>query len=256
MSDVTATRAIAKVKAPRIPKPLTLTKRQTATLASFIEVTDKPSYDVAGARILALRDLEKRATAHFQPALDALKTVTDLVRGWRDGVRKPAQEAIKAQTIERARWAEIEEARQRAINAERDRALMSARAIAQEAEIATLRQQAESVAALLPEVSTALLIEAEQVAAQPVTMSPAPSMAMGVSVKTSGLVDAWLWSAACDDLSALVRAVCAGKLPVDVLMARETYLNQRARDMKDESAFAARYPGCRAIKTPSARASR
>lgn len=242
----TPTPTPTKLAIPKPPKPFMVTDDDRATMRELIDVRDLETFDAAGRRIAALRDLSKRATAHFKPALEGLKIATDTLRGLRDQIVKRADAAVDEQVQIRHAWKTQEDARQRQLALAREQAAREAQEAVRRAERDALRAQADALALAQPEVAQALQAEAQAVESRP--LPPTPTF-RAPALKTAGVTDRLLRSAAVDDFQALVVAVLNGECPLDALEPNQTFLNQRARELG--ALFPQKYPGCRLVETPS-----
>lgn len=170
-------------------------------------------------------DRLKRAVLDAEDGhVDALKAealrVTKLAAEWH--AKKTREEAAAREAQERADRARAEEERRQ--------------------QVARL----ERAAAAVPDagVAAAIKTEAAQLAAAPVAQ-PKSSFASAIPQVRGFVPSRVTYSARCDDLMALARAVVEGKVPLDAIQANQTRLNQAAVDSKEALAW----PGVTVLKS-------
>jgi len=195
--------------------------------AAVIKITNQESYDAASKLLLEkILPFRKRWKAYFEelrkPAWDAYQAV---LRKFKEG-DEPAEQAEKAVKAEIARWDTEQErirqelqrkAQEEAERKERER-LMADAVFAEEAGASE-----EEVQAI---VSAPVVAVAEPVA-------PTYERVSAISKRDN-------WKCRVIDIKALCKAIGAGKVPANYVLANETVLNARAKADKETLNI----PGC------------
>lgn len=109
-----------------------------------------------------------------------------------------------------------------------------------QAELEARERDARETAALMAE-EDGRPAEAETLLTQPSFVPPVQLPKASYVPPVAGASSRGTWKAEVTDLTALLRAVAVGEVPVEALAANQTFLNQQARALKS----ALRYPGVR-----------
>lgn len=197
--------------------------REEIKANGLIAVVDAESYQAAGERWKALIALEKRIKEKFDPSVDAANEAANKARALRALFLDPVTEAKKAQPVEMKRWQQEEErkrlalereAQERARKQAEDDALATAAALEKEG----FKETAETILNNPPQAPVVI---------QPKTVPKG----FGGAIRTT-------WKVQVVDLSALVKAVSSGAVPMGAIQANETFLGQMARSLKAEMKYA------------------
>lgn len=241
-------------------------KAQQALTGAADYVIDSPTmFELAGDDLKAIKALQKeveeKRTSITGPLNQAVKAVNDLFRPAKDHLDKAEatlkramvtysteQERLAAEARRKAE-AEARAERERLAAIEREQAKAAARAQA-EAAAAAAAGDAEAAARAQAEAE-ALQAQAAAAAltAQVVTVVPE----VEAQAKVAGISGRVSYSAEVIDLLELVKAVAAGKAPIECVLADTKFLNAQARAFKKEGQL---FPGVniKAERSISARA--
>lgn len=213
---------------------------------SLTAVADAADYEYAAGLVVRLRFCARAAESYYKPfkqAIDAIKRKV-LDREYKDA---SAYDHAASRLDQMARaWMTAKAAKERA---EREAAEAAQRAederLRQET-VARLKRAAEQV----PDsaLQTAINLEAQQLAAAPLATTKVTHKSAIPAVR--GYVPTVVtYSAVCDDLMLLVKAVAEGTVPLDALEVNQARINKAAVDSKE----ALRWPGVRVVKTEGSR---
>ena len=194
-------------------------KRQALTVierAKIVRIQDQQSYDVATALLLnEIIPFRKRWKDFWEalriPAYAAYQAV---LTKFNEG-DKPAEAAERAVKAEIRRWDE-----------EQERIRQELQRKAQE-EAERIEEEQRLRAAIVAEESGASEQEVSAIVESPVLAVAAP--VQPTYQRTPGVSGRDNWKAKITDFRMLVRAVAAGKVPMEYLMPNESALNARAK---------------------------
>lgn len=200
----------------------------TLAVAHTFKVTSVAQYEEAGGMLKAIMALKKQVAETFDPhikrAYDAHRSLVSEKRLH----ETPLEDAEKALKKVMLGFQMAEEQKRR-----------EAEARAQE-EARKQREKLEAQAAKAAEkgkVEKAAVLQATAASVvSPIIPTTTPKLA-GVSTRVT-------WKAEVTDLMTLVKAVAAGTVPLNALLADNAFLNGQARAMKDTLA----YPGVKAVQ--------
>lgn len=206
-----------------------------------IKVTDAATYESAGVEILYVKKLLKEIAGHHDAQKTSVNGVrTEMLRIEKiDTIPWTNREARLAEEMSewKAEQDRIDRERQRREQEEADRKAREE----QQARADALKRVAK--AEKDPELKTALKDEAK-------TIEKAPIMAASVPVRSSvphvpGVSHSKTYEAEVFDLSALVKAVAAGKVPLNAIQADQSFLNKQAKALGET--LTSLYPGVKAV---------
>lgn len=198
-------------------------------VASEIVVQDAATYQIAGESWKDLTSLEKKIKEYWDGDVDAAHKLHKSLTAKRDAMLKPVGERKLAIKMDMRKWEDEQERIRREAQAK--------------AEAAAKKQAEEEALAHAVELEAnghndaAEAVISAPVVAPPVFIPKATPSGFGNATRRT-------WGAEVTDLMDLVKAVAAGKAPVQAIEANMVFLNGQARMMK--SALA--YPGVRAIE--------
>jgi hypothetical protein len=198
-------------------------------VAKEIVVKDATTYQMAGETWKDLTGLEKRIKEYWEGDVDAAHKLHKSLTAKRDAMLKPVGERKTALRME-MRTFEDEEKRIR-----REAQAKAEAEAKREAEEAALTHAVELEANGHREAAEALI--AAPVVAPPVFIPSTTPTGFGNATRRT-------WGAEILNLMNLVKAVAAGKVPIQAIEGNMVFLNGQARMMK--SALA--YPGVRAME--------
>lgn len=211
-------------------KALVLQKELTPIMisANAVVVADAATYDIAGQTCKELTALEKRIQKYWEEDIDrAYQSHRSLTRK-RDEMLKPVSERKVLLKRQMGVWEDEQERVRRETQRVADEA---ARKMAEEQALA----EAEAHERAGDSAAAAAVLE------QP--MQPPPVAVRSAVPKGYGTFTRKIWRAEIVDLMALVKAVAAGKAPLQALEANMVFLNNQARVMNDSFSC----PGVKAV---------
>lgn len=194
-------------------------KEQALTVierAKIVKITDQPSYDSATSLLLnEIIPFRKKWKDYWETLrVPAYKAYQGILDKFKEG-DAPAEAAERQVKAEIRRWDDeqerIQQELQRKAQAEAER----------QAEEERLR------AAIVAEESGANEQEVAAIVDAPVAVVAAP--VAPTYAKVSGISKRDNWKAKVTDLKALVKAVAAGKVPIEYILPNEQALNARAK---------------------------
>jgi hypothetical protein len=197
--------------------------------ATLFKVSDRESYLQANERREWCNERSGQAEAFMRPRIqEADKHHKSLVADLRK-LKDPFDEGAK---IYKGKMIAFEE-EQKAIR-DREQAKLDLEAKQKEEEerleLASLLEQAGAKDA------------ADELLDRPV--NPRPAVLPPATPKVDGFSYRTQYSAEVIDFGALIQAVCAGKVPIEVLLPNQLFLNQQARALKG----ALNYPGVKVVE--------
>jgi len=195
-----------------------------------LEVVDKASYDLANVYNKQAYEGKKAFHLWFDPIDDASKKQRQATIAQGKKIDDPFDYVIKVTGSKAAAWMRAEQAR---AAEEQRKADAIARKAAEDAQIAA----AEALQAEGMENAAMAILEAPAVISK--VQVAAPEKADGVSYRD-------VWGAEVWSLSELVKAVAAGKAPLNALQANESYLGSWAKMSKGTESI----PGVKVTNTP------
>lgn len=234
--------------------------QHATTLAAEVEaltVTDATSFELAGEMVKSIVAYIKRVGDVLDPICAATDAAHTTAVRQRNVLLKPAKDAKRLLGDRMATWeqeqANIRREADEAVRRERERREAEARAAAA-AEQRRLREAAET-----RRLEEAVALEAkgdvagaERLIDAPVivpTVAPArvvmPPVRPTLPPRVEGISFRDVWSAEVDDLTALVRAVAEGTVPITLVLANEPELNRMARTLKTQM----QVPGVRVVQS-------
>lgn len=198
-------------------------EQEAATLAAratAIQVVDAPSYEAAAGELLGVTAYLKRVDDLCDGAIEAGHQAHKAALAVKAKLTGPAQAFQRATKMAMATWQQAEQARldaaARAAEAEQRRLEEDARV----AEAAQLEQAGDG------ETAVAVL-------ATPAFVPPV--IAPRAAPKVAGVTTHQVWKAVCSDLLTLVRAIAAGKAPLNLVQANQPAINAQVRLTKGDT---------------------
>lgn len=215
-------------------------------VAKAYKVTTPAMFEAAGDDLKAIKaqakTIEDARTSITVPLNAALKNVNDLFRApakFCEDAEKILKGAMTTYTVEEQRKAAEEQRKRNEIaTAERKRL----------ADDAAQAQALADAAAAAGDAEAAEELQAQADASTNVIdlISSAPSVPV-VQTRVAGISMGERWSAEVTDLMELVKAVAAGTVPLEAIVAETKFLNNQARALKANL----KYPGVRSFNTPT-----
>ena len=193
--------------------------------ASALTISDKATYEKAAELLLSIKDLRKEIDATFKPIREKAHAAWKETIAQQSRVETPL---IEAEAIIKPRMSAFLQEEERKRKAEEDRLRILAEKAEEERRLAEAIQaeedgDTEEAFAILDEVPAYI---------PPPIVPKTVSTGGGIQLRES-------WSFRVENLSALVKAVAAGTVPLGAIQANTVFLGQQARSMKGEL----RYPG-------------
>jgi len=195
-----------------------------------LEVTDKASYDLANVYNRQAYEGKRSFHLWFDPIDEASKKQRQATIDQGKKIDEPFDYVIKVTGSKAAAWMRAEQAR---AAEEQRKADAIARKAAEEAQIVA----AEALQAEGMENAAMSILEAPAVISRVQVADPE---------KDDGVSYRDVWGAEVVSLTELVKAVAAGKAPLNALQANESYLGQWARMSKGTESL----PGVKVTNTP------
>lgn len=203
-----------------MPEDLTSERTALVARARELQIVDQASYDFATQSFKDAATLEKRIVEHYEPLRETTKAAYDTVL---DAKKRDLEPVVQVkQILSRSIAAfELEQARER----QREQARRDEEAL----KIAEEKRQKELADA---KKAGATKKEIEEIKKAPVeAVSPEVKPTFERSATVSAPIERW--SAEVRDLMLLVKAVAAGKQPLNLLLPNQPALNGMARALKN-----------------------
>lgn len=207
-------------------------------------VTSAADYEYAVDVAKRLAAGRKAAEAFYKPVKQLFDRLKARVLGAEDDdlqtLEREGKRVLKLATA----WQQAQAERERAEREAHERQERELAKRQRQEEVERLRRAAERV----PDANVALAIETEaaQLAAAPIA-EPKSTFQSAIPAVRGFTPARVTYSARCDDLMALARAVVAGTVPLDALQANQARLNKAAVDSKEALAW----PGVTVLKSGS-----
>lgn len=205
--------------------------------AKCLSIETNDQFMEAGELLRTIKGLRAEIDATFDPIISKAHEAHKEAIGQKKKVDAPL---VEAEAILKPRIATYLREQERIRREEELR-------LRKQAEEEAARQQVAEAALLddIGETDQANKILEEKPYVPPVVLPRATPKVAGISVRET-------WSAQITSLPDLVRAVAAGRAPIQCLKADETFLNQQARSMKQ----ALNWPGVKAVSDSNVAARR